>query len=122
MISTENPLNRQVNSLLNGSKSDRVENTATNQGKNLTASRPFEQRIDEASLSRNEWEETLGESQLVVASQSLKPKPAQSMLNHGAGGALPNLKNVQMGATAKIKSNLRSSHDQVISNAYSGED
>jgi len=35
------------------------------------------EKIVEASMSRNEWEETLGESQLVIASQSIKPRTGQ---------------------------------------------
>jgi len=70
----------------------------------MTVPRAHE-RIDEVSHSRNEWEETLGESQLVVASHSMKPNKGQSM------AAMNGFKNQPMTATAKVKSNLRSSND-----------
>ena len=59
----------------------------------------------EASMSRNEWEETLGESQLVAASHSMKPKTSAPFMQLGGGG----LKGNQLTSTAKVKSSLRAS-------------
>ena len=62
----------------------------------------------EASVSRNEWEETLAESQLIVASQSMKPKSGSPFTKLGGGG----LKGNQLTATDKVKGSLRTSTDQ----------
>ena len=85
----ETPLNNQVQRMLHsgaGSMSEKDDAAQHRQNQSLTIipnsqlrSRP--ERIDEVSHSRNEWEETLGESQMIAASHSLKPTPAQPM--HG---------------------------------------
>lgn len=98
-----------------GSVSDR-DDTFARQNQSLTVpqSRPIgAEKIAEVSHSRNEWEETLGESQLNGASHSLKQRNSQPM--HGLG-------NVAMTSTAKVKSSLRSSADQPKSSLHYSED
>lgn len=61
-----------------GTMSDRAEGGTTGQNSFLAVPGQIKgggvADIMEASQSRNEWEETLGESQLVAASHSLKPR------------------------------------------------
>ena len=63
--------------MLTGVKSERVEGNANNSSSFLAINRHVGQ-IAEVSQSRNEWEETLGESQM-VASHSMKPLKSAPM-------------------------------------------
>ena len=110
----------QVQQVAGSSKYERDDTVVHRANQSLTGlptSQPIVPgRIDEVSHSRNEWEETMGESQqFIAASHSVKQKPAHPM--HG-------LKNVTMTGTAKVKSNLRSSQEKKTnsSNPYSAED